>query len=214
MEEFIRQIHNDHRDFDSGKLEGYFGDSPISLFNAWYFEAIESKHPEPNAMVLSTVGSTNRPSSRVLYLKDIKDDSLLFFTNYNSHKAKDLIENPQASLLFFWPKLERQIRIEGVVEKVSNELSDAYFNSRPRGSQIGAWASNQSELLTDRKELEDRIDEFATKFPNEVPRPDFWGGYQLKPDFFEFWQGRSSRLHDRIIFEKEKDHWNLYRKNP
>lgn len=214
MEDFLEQIKNDHRDFDHGKLEGFFGNEPFTLFNEWYKEAFDSKQLEPNAFVLSTVDSQNRPSSRILYLKELVDESFVFYTNYNSHKGKDLEGNSNASILFFWPGKERQIRIEGVVEKVNESLSDEYFATRPRGSQVGAWASMQSELLEDRDLLEQKVQDFATQFPSEVPRPPHWGGYRLKPRLIEFWQGRPSRLHDRIVFELENNKWNIYRKNP
>jgi pyridoxamine 5'-phosphate oxidase len=214
MEDFLTQMMHDHRDFDHGKLEGFFGETPFDLFSKWYKEAFETGQLEPNAFVLSTVNNQNRPSSRILYLKALSDDNFVFFTNYNSHKGTDIEHNNNASMLFFWPGKERQIRIEGEVIKITEEESDAYFESRPRSSQIGAWASNQSQLLDERDDLENRVKEFAEKFPNEVPRPPHWGGYMLKPRLIEFWQGRPSRLHDRIVFELEKDAWKLYRKNP
>ena len=214
MEDFLEQIKNDHRDFDHGKLEGFFGEEPFNLFNKWYKEAFDSNQLEPNAFVLSTVDIQNRPSSRILYLKELFEDEFVFYTNYNSHKGQDLELNKNASMLFFWPGQGRQLRVEGVVEKVSDDISDAYFNSRPRGSKVGAWASNQSDILEERDVLENRVEEFASKFPNEVPRPPHWGGYKLKPRLVEFWQGRPSRLHDRIIFEYENDGWKVYRKNP
>lgn len=214
MEDFLIQLHNDHRDFDHGKLDGHFGATPYDLFHKWYKEAFETGQLEPNAFVLSTVGQDNRPSSRILYLKALSDNNFVFFTNYKSQKGTDLALNPNASMLFFWPGKERQIRIEGVVEKISTEESDAYFESRPRGSQIGAWASHQSEKLDEREVLEQRVESYAQEFEKKVPRPDHWGGYMLKPQLIEFWQGRPSRLHDRIVFELEGDSWKIYRKNP
>jgi pyridoxamine 5'-phosphate oxidase len=138
----------------------------------------------------------------------------VFYTNYRSQKGKELASNPKAGMLFFWPGLQRQVRIEGMVEKVSETVSDDYFKSRPRGSQIGAWASSQSEFLNDRVDLEKKVEQYAKKFPGEVPRPPHWGGYELTPVLIEFWQGRPSRLHDRIIFEWYGNEWKVYRKNP
>lgn len=214
MEDFLAQMMNDHRDFDYGKLEGFFGETPFDLFSKWYREAFESGQLEPNAFVLSTVDIENRPSSRILYLKAMSENNFVFFTNYSSHKGVDIEKNNNASMLFFWPGKERQIRIEGEVMKISEDESDAYFESRPRSSQIGAWASHQSQLLIERDDLENRVREYAAKFEDKVPRPPHWGGYMLKPRLIEFWQGRPSRLHDRIIFELEGDSWKVYRKNP
>jgi pyridoxamine 5'-phosphate oxidase len=142
------------------------------------------------------------------------DNQFVFYSNYQSHKGKDLARNPKASLLFFWPGLQRQIRIEGVCEKVQESVSDAYFQSRPRASQIGAWASHQSDELDERTDLEMRFEMYADKFTGNIPRPPHWGGYALVPTLIEFWQGRPSRLHDRIVYELIDKHWKIYRKNP
>ncbi|MDD2984190.1 MAG: pyridoxamine 5'-phosphate oxidase [Crocinitomicaceae bacterium] len=214
MDDFLDAIRNDHHNFDKGKLSDHFGDNPLELFKKWYKEAFESTQAEPNAMSLSTVSEAGKPSSRILYLKELAEDGFVFYTNYQSEKGKNLESNPNACLLFFWNVLEREVRIEGKATKVSAALSDEYFASRPRGSQLGAWASHQSDVLEDRSELEARLVELAKKYPNEVPRPPHWGGYVIEAQKLEFWQGRPSRLHDRIVFEKENDSWEIYRKNP
>ena len=215
MSDYLDQIRNDHHNFNKGKLGDAVDLNPFQLFQTWYQEAYDAKATEPNAFTLSTVDQDLKPSSRILFLRDFDETGFTFFTNYNSKKGKDLLLNPFASLLFFWPTLERQIRIEGEIEKASNQVSDAYFASRPKSSQIGAWASQQSEKLNSRSDLEERITRLNDKYPNEVPRPPHWGGYVLKASRFEFWQGRASRLHDRIIFDKsETDSWNIFRLNP
>lgn len=214
MEDFLEQMRNYHKDFDHGSLEGNFGSQPFELFSTWFSEAIETKQVEPNAFVLSTVNTTLQASSRILYLKEVLDNQFVFYTNYNSHKGTDLMHNNTASMLFFWPNLQRQVRIEGTCSKVPSAVSDAYFASRPRASQIGAWASHQSEKLEDRTMLEARVEALAQQFPDTVPRPPHWGGYALTPTLVEFWQGRPSRLHDRIVYEQVEGQWEIYRKNP
>ncbi len=214
MDDLLKAIRDDHRDFDYGSLEGNFGNEPFSLFKEWYAEALSSSEPEANAFVLSTADLQARPSARILYLKELVDERFIFYTNYQSQKGKELAANPNASMLFFWPTLQRQIRIEGTCSKVSEEISDAYFNSRPHASKIGAWASHQSEGLDNRKDLEERFEKYAEDFKEYVPRPAHWGGYEMKPSYFEFWQGRPSRLHDRIVFEWENSSWTIKRINP
>ena len=214
MKEILDQFRLGRHEFDHGNLEDFEGLDPYDLFELWTTEAVKNKESEPNAFVLSTVSSDGQPSSRILYLKDIVEKEFIFYTNYNSKKAEEIAKNPKVSMLFFWPGSSRQIRIEGRCEKVDGQLSDDYFASRPRGSQIGAWASCQSAELTDRKVLEDRVKMYEAKFEDEVPRPDFWGGYQIKPSLFEFWQGRSSRLHDRVIFTVEDKLWKIHKQNP
>jgi pyridoxamine 5'-phosphate oxidase len=165
--------------------------------------------------VLSTCDINSlQPSSRVVYLKELVDCQFIFYTNYSSQKGRELAQNPKASMLFFWPGLQRQVRIEGEVQKVHTEISNAYFASRPRESQLGAWASLQSEILEKRLILEQRFAELEKEFDAEVPRPNHWGGYALMPRLVEFWQGRPSRLHDRIVYEKQNSSWGIYRKNP
>lgn len=215
MEDFILQMRNDHRQFDQGKLEDFVGHEPFHLLAQWLREAIEKPTNEPNAMIVATVDEKGIPRSRVVYWKELLEEGIVFYTNYNSEKGKALEVNPQVHALLFWPEMERQISISGLATKIPAEMSDAYFDSRPRGSQVGAWASLQSERLEKRQDLEDRVEQFAAQFPTQVPRPEHWGGYLISIDNIEFWQGRPSRLHDRITFQKKEDGtWEIYRKHP
>jgi pyridoxamine 5'-phosphate oxidase len=214
MEEFLDLLRNDHHSFDQGKLEDHIGNEPFTLLAKWLREAIEKQVSEPNAMSISTIGLDGFPHARIVYLKELLEEGPIFYTNYASDKGKSIEANPNIQALIFWPGLERQIRIIGTAEKVPEEMSNTYFQSRPWGSKIGAWASHQSEVLASREELEARVHELAMKYPTEVPRPPHWGGYLLRPIQIEFWQGRKSRLHDRIVFELEEGSWKIYRKNP
>lgn len=205
------------QDYALGSLsESDVNNNPIVQFNKWFNEAIHSEVIEPNAMVLSTVGEYSLPSSRVVLLKDLKEDGFSFFTNYLSRKGKEIDFNPHVSILFFWPELQRQVRIEGLIEKLPGEDSDEYFQSRPKGSRIGAIASPQSTTIPNRGFLEARVNDLEKQYQEDeiVPRPDFWGGYLVKPLYIEFWQGRSSRLHDRISFQKIEDSWKIIRLAP
>jgi pyridoxamine 5'-phosphate oxidase len=187
---------------------------PIRQFEKWFQEALAADVLEPNAMSVSTVGPDGRPSSRILLIKDMDERGFTWFTNYDSRKGEDLAQNPHAALLFFWPQLERQIRIEGRVEKIAAAQSDAYFHSRPLGSRLGAIASAQSRPVASRETLEAQM-LAATQTHGEHPqRPAHWGGYRLSPDYLEFWQGRPSRLHDRIVYQREEGGWARQRLQP
>lgn len=188
---------------------------PIAQFRLWFDAALNASVPEPNAMHISTVTAEGRPDGRIVLLKDVSEAGFVFYTNYESRKGRELIGQPFATLTFFYPELERQIRIEGHVEKVSANESDDYFNSRPRGSQIGAWVSHQSLVIDSRDVLENRQRELESQFLGQpVPRPPYWGGFRVVPDAVEFWQGRPSRLHDRIRYRKEAQNWLIERLAP
>ncbi len=189
--------------------------NPFKQFEVWFNEVLEAEISEPNAMCVATATKEGKPSARVLLLKGFDEKGFVFYTNYESRKGKELAENNQASLLFFWVDLERQIRIEGTVEKVTNEESEKYFKTRPFKSRLGAWASNQSEVISGRYIIIKKFVGYLAKFRStNVPLPPYWGGYRLKPEEFEFWQGRANRLHDRIRYKKEKDNWILERLSP
>lgn len=188
---------------------------PFQLFDAWFAAARRGGLFLPEAMTLATASPDGKPSARMVLLKQADSDGFVFYTNYTSRKAAELDANPHASLLFHWPILQRQVRVEGRVERVSRDESSAYYHSRPRGSQIGAWASDQSSELDARSTLEKRVKDFEQKYPEgEVPLPDHWGGYRVHPSRIEFWQGRPFRLHDRIIFEREGGDWTTHRLYP
>ena len=209
-------INSNRRDFSNKPFNKEMAhDDPIKQYERWFEEAVESEILDPYAACLSTVDFEGKPSSRILYIRDFSNNGFIFYTNFNSKKGNDLNKNKYGSLNVFWPDLERQIRIQGEIEKVNKSISDKYFNARPRSSQIGAWASNQSENLHNRAELEAKIEFFKEKFKNiEVPRPPHWGGYCLVPFLMEFWQGRPSRLHDRIVYNKENNQWIKSRLSP
>jgi pyridoxamine 5'-phosphate oxidase len=189
--------------------------NPFSQFSKWYNEILKSDIIEPNAMVLATSSVNGIPSVRTVLLKNFDKYGFVFYTNYESNKAKDLLSNPYAELLFLWLEQERQVRIYGKVEKVSIEESEEYFHSRPESSQIGSWASRQSSIIPGRKYLEQKYKEYSEKFKNaRIPLPSFWGGFRLIPEKFEFWQARESRLHDRICYKKKNNDWEIVRLSP
>ena len=197
-------------------LEENVNKDPITQFQQWFEEARNAKVLEANAMILSTVNKDAFPSSRTVLLKEIENDGFIFYTNYESDKGKDLELNPNVSLLFLWKELERQVRISGTAHKISKEQSQNYFHIRPKGSQIGAWTSPQSKVISNREILEERKLEIEKKYSDvdKLPLPDFWGGYKVVPDKIEFWQGRPNRLHDRLRFKKEDTSWKIERLAP
>jgi len=189
--------------------------APLPLFDRWYAAARENPGHDPSAMTLSTVGADGRPAGRIVLLKQHGADGFVFYTNFASRKGRELSANPLAALTFWWPWLGRQVRIEGSVVKVEDTEADAYFASRPRASQIGAWASRQSEPLQSREELERAVHEYTEKFAGrDVPRPPHWSGFCLAPGRVEFWHDRQGRLHDRIIYTLHNGHWSIQRLNP
>ena len=185
--------------------------NPFQVFEEWFREASQIGLKEPNAMTLATVGADGRPSARIVLLKEFDEDGFVFYTNYESLKGRELAQNPNAALVFWWPPLERQIRVEGVTERVSKEQSEAYFKTRPLGSQLGAWASRQSEVIESREVLERRMNELERLSQTEpIQLPPYWGGYRLRPDRFEFWQGKPNRLHERRRYSLEsKGVWKI-----
>ncbi len=197
-------------------LETDVANDPFVQFGAWWDDAVKSELDEVNAMTLATASASGMPDARIVLLKSASAEGFVFFTNYNSHKGKELEENPHACLVFFWKELERQVRISGSVVKVSAAESDVYFNSRPKGSRIGAWASPQSQVIASREIIEQHILKYEQQFAEEnITRPPHWGGYTVIPTMLEFWQGRPSRLHDRIRYSKQADgHWKIERLAP
>jgi pyridoxamine 5'-phosphate oxidase len=190
-------------------------ENPIDQFKKWFEEAVSAEVLEPNAMVLSTVSQDGYPKGSIVLLKDVDENGFTFYTNYESHKGADLAHHPVASLTFWWGELERQVRIVGKVEKVSEAESEAYFAIRPRGSQLGAWVSAQSTVIENRDVLSQKLADFEQRFANQsVPRPPHWGGYRVLPREIEFWQGRPSRLHDRILFQYIDNEWKIERISP
>jgi pyridoxamine 5'-phosphate oxidase len=203
-------------EYERGSLdESSVNKDPFLQFEKWFADALHDNQLHPNAFVLSTATSDGKPSGRVVLLKGIDPEGFVFYTNYESRKGNEIKENSFASMTFFWPHLERQIRVEGTVKKITNAESDDYFNSRPRGSQAGAWVSPQSKVIPGREGLDVSADLFLKENEGkEISRPPFWGGYRVAPLKIEFWQGRSSRLHDRVLYTWENEEWKIERLAP
>jgi pyridoxamine 5'-phosphate oxidase len=211
------RLQDERIDYVAGELNvSDLHADPIQQFLKWYEDFNLTKAKDPNAFTLSTVNSDGQPSARILLLKGVDQGGFEFYTNYQSDKGQEIELNPKVALSFFWPDLERQIRIEGLAEKLGVVESTAYFKSRPYGSQIGAWVSPQSNIIDSRKFLEKRVEEFSAKFAEDVPKPPHWGGYRVMPSKIEFWQGRSSRLHDRFAYVPKDggENWNIIRLAP
>ena len=213
----VKNIAAIRRDYQmQSLLEKDVDNNPFNQFNAWWDDAVKSELDEVNAMTLATATAAGLPSARIVLLKSVSEEGFVFFTNYNSHKGKELEENPNACLVFFWKELERQIRITGKVKKVSAAESDEYFQLRPEGSRIGAWASPQSQVITSREIIEENISKYTIHFADlKITRPPHWGGYIVMPTTIEFWQGGPNRLHDRIQYSLQKEgNWKIERLAP
>ena len=209
----IADLRQDYR--YQALLESEVSADPFQQFQLWFDQAVEAELPEPNAMTLATVTTDGRPAARMVLLKGCGPEGFVLYTNYHSRKGQELAQTPYAALVFWWAELERQVRIEGAITKISDAETEAYFQSRPRGSQIGAWASEQSEVVCDRNTLETRLHELEQQYQDRpIPRPPHWGGYRLMPNLIEFWQGRPNRLHDRLCYRLSDQQWNIERLSP
>ena len=209
-------LHKMRQEYAAGSLnETNMPQNPMEEFNVWLDFAINSGLTEPNAMTVATSTLDGKPSARVLLLKEVNDKGFVFFTNYLSRKGRELVVNPEVALVFDWHDIERQVRVEGRAEKLPEEESEAYFNERPEDAKIGAWASPQSKIVKDREELEKHLEEIEEQFEGmPVHRPSHWGGYLIRPSFIEFWQGRPSRMHDRLVYYKTEEGWTMHRLAP
>lgn len=213
---FSKSINNLRREYKLNKLsEETVQKDPFNQFEKWFNEVLKVGLIEPNAMILATADDKAKPSARVVLLKELSNNGLTFFTNYTSKKGKNLTVNSSAALLFFWAELERQVRIEGIIKKISRAESKIYFHSRPLDSRLAAWTSEQSKTIPGRDYLEAKFQIFKRQFKGkQIPLPPDWGGFRLVPEYFEFWQGRESRLHDRICYKKSKSSWKIFRLSP
>lgn len=210
-------LHHLREDYQRESLDvADVASDPFAQFKRWMQECLEAKLPEPNAFTLSTVSADGQPSGRVVLLKELDGRGLVFYTNHESKKASEIATNPKASATFLWLELQRQVRVEGVLEKLDRQTAEAYFQTRPIGSQLGAWASHQSAEIESRQWLEDSLADAERRFNGvaPIPMPENWGGYRLLPHYFEFWQGRPSRLHDRVFYKQEAEGWKLGRLCP
>ena len=211
------EIDQWRREYLQGGLQrSELAEDPVTQFRGWLDEAVKAELADPSAFVLGTADASGQPAQRIVLLKGFDERGFVFYTNLKSHKAWDIAANPKASMLFPWHRLERQVSVRGAVEQVSEQEADAYFSSRPRDSQIAAWASHQSDAILDRAQLEEAFDKYKERFDDQdVPRPEFWGGYRIVPRVVEFWQGRASRLHDRFVYRALGDgQWQIERLSP
>jgi pyridoxamine 5'-phosphate oxidase len=204
------------REYQRARLdESTVSEDPFTEFTQWLEEAVKAQVVEPDAMTLATASPDGAPSARMVLLRGFDERGFVFFTDYRSQKGLELERNPRAALVFHWPELERQVRITGPVSPTGREESEAYFRTRPRGSRIGAWSSHQSQVISGREPLEERVRELESKYPGEeIPLPPYWGGFRLSPTAIEFWQGRMSRLHDRIRYARDGERWRIERLSP
>ena len=212
LSEKIKQLRNEYSDSDF--LIEHLDKNPVKQFTKWLDDAIETKIYEPNAMVLAT-SVDDQPRSRYVLFKNIVEDKLIFHTHYESPKALEMLANPNISGIFYWAEIHRQVRFQGIAKKADKTISDEYFSTRPRGGQLSAWASVQSSIIQNREEVTNKIAELDKKFENqEVPRPDFWGGFEIEVNYWEFWQGRRNRTHDRFCYTQNTQGWNIERMSP